>query len=436
MDYHNIISFIGIFIIMGFAWLFSTNRRLMNWRAIIWGIGIQLVFACFIFLVPAGTKAFLIVNNMVIKIMDCSMEGARFLFGPLAIPPGNGGVEGNTSLGFILAFQGLPTVIFFSSLVGVLYYIGFMPFLIRQFGSVFSYLMRISGAESLCASSNVFLGVESALLVRPHLEQMTRSELFTVLTAGMATIASSVLGFYVSLLQREFPSIAGHLISASLLSAPAAVVISKIMVPESESPSTLGVRVRPYYERESGIMDAIVNGAYAGLKLLIGIGTLLIAFLGLMALIDLFIGGAGNYINGWIHWKVDWSLKGFLGYLFYPVSIVLGIPFDDAVHTARLIGERLVLTEVKSYQDLAILLAQKTIKHPRSAIITAYALCGFAHVASMGIFVGGTSALAPSRRGDLAALGPRALVAATLACLMTGAVAGTFCSKQNILLNF
>jgi CNT family concentrative nucleoside transporter len=436
MNYYNLVSFVGIFIIMGFAWLLSTNRRMMNWRAIMWGVGLQLLFACFIFLVPAGTKVFLAVNSIVIRVMDCSMEGARFLFGSLAVPPGAGGVDGRASFGFILAFQGLPTVIFFSSLMGVLYYIGVLPFLIRQFASVFSYLMRISGAESLCASSNIFLGVESALVIRPHLEQMTRSELFTVLTAGMATIASSVLGFYASILQQNFPSIAGHLVSASLLSAPAAVVISKIMVPESESPATLGVRVKPHYEKESSIMEAIVNGAYAAIKLLVGIGALLVAFLGLMALLDLLISGAGGYINGWTDWKVDWSLKGLLGYLFYPVSIILGIPLDDAVHTARLIGERLVLTEVKSYQDLATLLAQKAIKHPRSAVITAYALCGFAHVASMGIFVGGTSALVPSRRGDLAALGPRALVAATLACLMTAAVAGTFCSKQNILAIF
>jgi CNT family concentrative nucleoside transporter len=208
------------------------------------------------------------------------------------------------------------------------------------------------------------------------------------------------------------------------------------MMPENESPATLGVHVKLHYEKESGIMEAIVNGAYAGVKLLVGIVALLVAFLGLMALINLITTGFGSSVNGWTDWNVDWTLEGILGYIFYPVSLILGIPPEDAVHTARLIGERLILTEVKSYQDLAVLIAQKTLKHPRSAVITAYALCGFAHVASMGIFVGGASALAPTRRGDLARLGPRAIIAATLACLMTAAVAGTFCSKQYILASF
>jgi CNT family concentrative nucleoside transporter len=409
---------------------------MMNWRAIIWGLVLQLLFGGFIFLAPAGAKVFLFINDMVIRVMDCSLEGARFLFGPLATTPGTASAEGKASLGFILAFQGLPTVIFFSSFMAALYYVGLMPFLVRLFATVFSYLMRVSGAESLCASSNIFVGVESTLVIRPYLERMTRSELLTVLTAGMATIASSVLGFYVSTLQSVFPSIAGHLVSASLLSAPAAIVISKIMMPENESPATLGVHVKLHYEKESGIMEAIVNGAYAGVKLLVGIVALLVAFLGLMALINLITTGFGSSVNGWTDWNVDWTLEGILGYIFYPVSLILGIPPEDAVHTARLIGERLILTEVKSYQDLAVLIAQKTLKHPRSAVITAYALCGFAHVASMGIFVGGASALAPTRRGDLARLGPRALIAATLACLMTAAVAGTFCSKQYILASF
>jgi CNT family concentrative nucleoside transporter len=436
MSCYNLISFLGIFVIMGFAWLLSTNRRSMNWRAVVWGVALQLLFGGGIFLAPAGAKVFLVINEIVIRVMDCSLEGARFLFGPLVARPSTASGGGEASLGFILAFQGLPTVIFFSSLMAVLYYLGVMPFLVRGFSRAFSCLMRISGAESLCVSSNIFVGIESTLVVRPYLESMTRSELFTILTAGMATIASSVLGFYVAILRSDFPSIAGHLVSASVLSAPAAVVISKIMMPESETPATLGVQARLHYEKERGIMEAIVNGAYAGVKLLVGIVALLVAFLGLMALVDLITTGFGGYVNGWMDWKVDWTLQGMLGYIFYPVSLILGIPPEDAAHTARLIGERLVLTEVKSYQDLAALIGQKALKHPRSAVITAYALCGFAHVASMGIFVGGASALAPSRRGELAGLGPRALIAATLACLMTAAVAGAFCSTHSILADF
>jgi CNT family concentrative nucleoside transporter len=297
------------------------------------------------------------------------------------------------------------------------------------FSRAFTWLMRISGAESLCAASNIFVGVEAATTVRPYLRDMTRSELCTVLTAGMATIASNVLALYVFILRGQFPTIAGHLVSASILSAPAAIVMSKVLLPETEKPATLGVEVKPHYERESSVMEAIINGANAGLKLIFGIVALLIAFLGMLDLLDSALGWAGGLAGA-----EGLSFTAVLGYVFYPFALVIGVPPADAMEVARLIGERTVATEVKSYQDLAALISRGALEDPRSAFLATYALCGFAHVASLAIFVGGIAALVPERTRDLSGVGFRALLAATLACLMTASVAGTFYSKGSILL--
>lgn len=431
---YNLVSFSGIFILMAFAWALSTDRKVINWRAVVWGTALQLIFAVFIFVVPAGSKIFLFINDAVVKVLDSATAGTRFLFGRLALPPGTRNELGEESLGFFLAFQALPTVVFFASLMGALYYIGVMPRLIGFFSRLFTRFMKISGAESLCAASNIFVGVESATIIRPHLEKMTRSELCTVLTAGMATVASSVMALYVFILQQQFPTIAGHLVSASILSAPAAIVMSKLLLPETGRPETLGTDVKPHYEKESTLMESIINGANAGVKLVVGIAALLLALLGIMALVDSLFVGTGTGINSMLGLHVDWSLKGLLGYLFYPFTLIIGVPASDAAVIAQMIGERTVLTEVKSYQDLAAALSANTLKHPRSAILAAYALCGFAHIPSLAIFVGGTAALAPKRAGDLSRVGFRALLAATLACLMTAAVAGTFYTQGSILL--
>jgi CNT family concentrative nucleoside transporter len=435
MELYNLVSFVGIFVIAGFAWLCSNNRKIVNWRVIIWGISLQLVFAFFIFVLPIGSKFFLFVNDIVVTILNSATEGTKFVFGRLALPPGEINADGETSLGYILAFQGLPTVIFFAALVSALYYLKIMPLIIRGFARIFTGLMRISGAESLCASSNIFVGVESALVVQPHLKDMTKSELTTVLAAGMGTIASTVLALYVFFLQGQMPTIAGHLVSASVLSAPAAVVMAKLIFPETDKPKTLGVDVKPHYERDDNLIMAIINGANTGLKYLFGIVTLLIAFLGILALLDVILGWFGGHLNAWFGWNMDWSFKSILGYIAYPFTLILGVPPADAFEIARIIGERTVVTELASYKDLSYLLAQDVLQHPRSAIIASYALCGFAHVASLAIFVGGIGALAPQRMKDLSRLGFRALLAATLACLMTGAVAGVFFTSSSILLN-
>lgn len=419
---------------MAFAWALSADRRVVNWRLIIWGCILQMIFALFIFVVPAGVNVFMFINDALVKIIDVAGAGTKFIFGRLALPPGTTNEWGEKSLGFIFAVQVLPQIIFFASLMAVLYYIGLMSWLIRMFAKIFTGLMRVSGAESLCASSNIFVGIESATTIRPYLKMMTRSELCTILTAGMATIASTVLAIYILILQNQFPTIAGHLVSASFLSAPAAIIMSKILLPETGRPETLGMDIKPYYERESSLIEAIINGANAGLKLAVGVVALLIAFLGLVALADFVFTGAGGKVNEFIGINIDWSLKGLLGYVFYPFTVVIGVPPSDAFEISRIIGERAIVTETKSYMDLAALMDAGILKDPRSAFLATYALCGFAHVASLAIFVGGIAALVPERIADLSAVGPRALLAATLACLMTASVAGTFFNGGSILL--
>ncbi|MGZ5438487.1 MAG: NupC/NupG family nucleoside CNT transporter [Candidatus Aminicenantales bacterium] len=433
MTAYNLVSFAGIFVLAAVAWLFSSNRKVVNARVLIWGIGLQLLVACFIFVVPAGTTIFLWVNDAVTAVLGTAMAGVQFVFGRLALPPGMVSASGEASLGYFLAFQGLPTIIFFAALLGALYYLGIMPFFVRLFARIFSRSMRISGAEALSVSANIFVGVESALVVRPHLKDMTVSELGTIITAGMGTIASTVLAMYVMMLQKEIPTIAGHLVSASFISAPACIVMAKLIMPETAKPLTLGLDVKPHYDREDNLIMAIINGAGEGLKLLGGIVTLLIAFLGLLALVNLGLGWAGGLVNGLFGWHVQWSLEAFLGYLFYPLTLAMGVPPSDALPIAKILGDRTILTEVFSYGRLADLMAGGALHDPRSAIIASYALCGFAHVASLAIFIGGTGALVPTRVKDISRIGFRALLAATLACLMTGAVAGTFFTGSSVL---
>lgn len=433
MNIYNLISFAGIFVLLGIAWLFSTNRRNVNYRVILWALVLQFIFAAFVFLVPAGAKVFLYLNEVVVKILGSASAGAEFLFGRLALPPGTENEYGESSLGFFLAFQALPTIIFFSALMSILYFYNIMQRVIKGFSYAFTKLMNISGAESLSAASNIFVGIESALTIKPYLDDMTRSELCTVLTAGMATVSSNILALYVFSLQNQFPTIAGHLISASILSAPAAVVMSKLLVPEDGSPKTLGTNVDPYSDKDGSLFESIINGAENGVKLIIGIVALLIAILGLVALLDLIIGGVGTHINNFIGINIDWSLRGFMGYLFYPLTLIIGVPYSDAYTISKIIGARTIVTEVVSYNDLAYAIENGLLKDPRSGVVTAYALCGFAHIASMAIFVGGMAALAPSRKKDIAAMGFRALVAATFACLMTACIAGVFFTQKSIL---
>ena len=412
---HNFVSAAGLAVIVLIAWALSAAPRRVSLRTVVGGTLLQLLFGLLVFCAPGSRRFFLLLRDGVEKILLAATAGQRFVFGPLALGPGEQGAAGERSVGFILAFQALPIIIFFSALMGLLYYAGVMQRVIKGFAWVFTKALRVSGAESLCAASNIFVGIESATTIRPYLLRMTRSEFCTVLTAGMATVASSTLGLYVFLLQKPFPLIAGHLMSASILSAPAAIVMSKVLLPECDEPETLGLRVELHYERESSLVEAVINGAMAGVKLVVGVVALLIAFLGLLQLVDMGLTAA-----------VGKSLAQILGILFAPLAALIGVPFSDASLAGGMLGERLVATEIPAYRHLAEGMSTGAFNHSRSPVIVAYALCGFAHVASLAIFVGGLAALAPERRKDIAQVGPRALLAATLACLMTGAVAGVF----------
>ena len=412
----------GIIVLMVLAWVFSANHARINWRVIVWGLFLQFAFAAAIFKLQAGHILFSWINNAAVTFLSFAKEGMYFLFGPLAVSPGTTGPAGEASLGLILAFQALPTIVFFSALMAMLYYLKIMPLILRGFAFVFRKLMRTSGAESLCASSNIFVGVESALTIRPFLAGMTKSELCTILTAGMGTIASTVLAFYVSILHSEFPNIAGHLVSASLLSAPACIIMSKLIYPESQTPQTLGKVPQIERHKASSWIEAVIYGANDGVKLCVGIVALLLAFLGLLACANWLLAGIGL------------SLQQVLSWIFYPLARMMGVAADSAWPIAKILGERTIVTELVSYQHLAELINTGVVSDLKSVVIATYALCGFAHIASLAIFVGGISALAPGRAGDLAGIGFRALLAATLACLMTGAIAGLFFSGGQTLL--
>jgi CNT family concentrative nucleoside transporter len=424
MMIHHALSFAGFIVFAGIAWLLSTDRRKISWKTIAWGVSLQFLFGLLIFRLPASHRIFLVLNDAVLVLLNASKSGSVFLFGPLAAGPGETG-----SIGFILVFQVLPVVIFFAAFTSMLYHLRVLQVFVRLFARLFHRTMKISGAESLSGAANIFVGVESALVVRPYLEKMTRSELFLVLTTGLATVASSTLGIYVGFLTGVFPQIAGHLISASILAIPASVVVAKLLVPETGTPETLfGVPPEDESDRSKNVISAIIQGAMDGLRLSAGISALLIAVLGLVALIDKILGS----VSSWLGMSEPLSFVRILSWLFYPFAFLLGVQQSDVPVAARLLGERVILTEVFSYNHLAQLISSGELSNPRSIVILSYALCGFTHIAAMAIFIGGTAALAPSRRDELAGLGLRALLASTLATLMTGCVAGIFSTGAGV----
>ena len=423
---HHAVSLVGFVIFAGVAWLLSSNRRRVAWKTIAWGVALQLLIGLIIFRLPVTQRVLLWLNDAVLALLNASKSGSVFLFGPLAASPGE-----SDSVGFILVFQVLPAVIFFAAFTAMLYHLRILQVFVRLFAWLFHRTMKISGTESLSSAANIFVGIESALVVRPYLERMTRSELLLILTTGMATVASSVLGVYVAFLASVFPQIAGHLISASILAIPACVVVSKLLIPEIETPETLAaVPPEDESERSKNLIGAIIQGAMDGLRLSAGICALIIAILGIVALLDKLLG----VVSSWFGMSEPLSIVRILGWVFYPFAFLLGLQPSDVPVAARLLGERVILTEVFSYNHLSQLISTGQLTNPRTVVILTYALCGFAHVAAMAIFVGGTAALAPTRRDDLASLGPRALLAATLATLMTGCIAGIFSAGESVLL--
>jgi CNT family concentrative nucleoside transporter len=431
MGHLNVVSVLGWCVLCGLAWLIGGARRPVPWRTVLGSTFLTFGLGAVVFLLPASRRVLLVLNEIILAALGSSTKGAEFLLGPLALGPGQVTAAGEPSIGLVLAAQVLPAVIFFSAIMGVFHHLGLIAPVVRFFARIFHRTLELSGAEALTGSVHMFFGVETAAAVRPYLGTMTRSELLVVLSSNLATVASTTLAVYVIFLRDAFPQIAGHLLSASLLSIPCSVLAAKLMLPETGEPETRGrVPEMARSEEHASVMGALASGAWDGLKVAAGISTILIAVLGLVGIVDVLLAGAGRlaFANG-----EPLSLARVLGWLFMPIAWLLGIESGDIQLTGRLLGQRLVLTEVVSYQEFGVFAAEGRFS-ARTILIVSYALCGFAHVGGMGIAIGGFGALAPKRLEEMASLGFRALAAATLATLLTGCVAGVFYHGQTGLL--
>ncbi|MBI4051854.1 MAG: NupC/NupG family nucleoside CNT transporter, partial [Elusimicrobia bacterium] len=398
------------------GWLFCRNKKHINWRTIIWGSILQFVFALLVLKTPPGRWFFSFMNDVITGLLSFQEEGGKFVFNALAISPGKEG-----SMGFFFAFQVLTTIIFFSSLMSVLYYLGVMQWIVLVFAKIMHRFMGTSGAETLSSSANIFVGqTEAPLLIKPYVEEMTESELMCVMVGGMATVAGGVMAAYVGMLKQYFPDIAGHLLAASVMSAPAALVMAKMMLPEMGKPKTMGTVKLDYKDPSINIIEAAANGATTGLQLALNVGTMLVAFMSLLALANFII----SYGLGMFGFP-GMTLEKIMGYVFSPLAWVMGTPWKDCLLVGQFMGEKTVLNEFVAYLHMA----QYAAAHPgemsyRAYVISTYALCGFSNFLSIGIQIGGIGALAPSRRKDLARLGIKALIAGSLASFMTATIAG------------
>ncbi|MCK5106613.1 MAG: hypothetical protein KAQ76_03550 [Elusimicrobiales bacterium] len=408
----QLISFFGIFVLLAIAWLFSKHKKKINWKTIGVGVLMQFIFALIILKSPPGKKFFQFMNDVIIKLLSFSDEGARFLFGSLI---------NNDSLGFIFAFQVLPTIIFFSSLMSVLYYLGIIQKVMVFFAKIMAKFMGISGAESLSASANIFVGqTEAPLVIRPYVASMTQSELLAIMTGGMATIAGGVMAAYVGILKDFLPNIAGHLLAASIMSAPAAIVMAKILLPETEVPKTMGIVKMHIDIKDANVIDAAANGAILGLKLALNVAACLIAFMSLLALANFLIGYAGGFVG-----LASLSLEKILSWIFMPLAWIMGVPSGEVLHVANWMGQKTILNEFVAYFNMATFLKENPgLLSERSITIASYALCGFSNLLSIAIQIGGIGGIAPNRRHDLAKLGLYAVLAGSLACFLTATFAG------------
>lgn len=445
MNYQNLVSLIGIPILICLAWLMSEHKKLFPWRVVLWGVALQIFFGWIVLATTPGRAFFTLLNDMITGLLNFTSEGAIFVFNGLAVPPSASpwkGIygTGTESLGFFFAFQVLTTIIFFSSLMSVLYYLGIMQKLVEFFAVIMSRTMRTSGAESLSASANIFVGqTEAPLVVRPYVDKMTRSELMAVMTGGFATVAGGVMGAYVLFLKDYFPNIAGHLISASVLSAPAALVMAKVMLPETEIPVTKDHVKLEVEIKDVNLLDAAASGASSGMILAINVAAMLIAFTALIAMANFGLDWCGDKMAPYFPSAIqsfleNLTIQNLLGYIHIPLAWILGVPYQDAFVAGKLLGEKLILTEFFAYIDLANILKDPLVTlAPRTVVIVTYGLCGFANFASIAIQIGGISGIAPSRRGDLAKLGLKAMIAGALAAYLTGNIAGIFYTGETIL---
>ena len=404
---------LGLVTMLGLAYAFSTNRHAIRLKTVAWGLGLQFVFAVFVLRIDAGRQAFQKAGDVVNRLLSYAFAGSQFVFGEL-------GKQGS-HLGFYFAFQVLPTIIFIAAFFAVLYHYGIMQFIIKIAAWVMTRVMGASGAESLNVAASIFMGqTEAPLTIRPFLPDLTRSELMTVMTSGMAHVSGGIMAAYIA-----FGIEPKHLLSAVIMTAPGTLLMAKMLVPETEKPKTAGRVVmsedEERTEKEENLLGAVARGTTDGLHLALNIAAMLISFLALIALTNGIMGGIHNWLGSHgIFWFPE-SLEKIFGVLFAPVAWVIGVPWHDCPMVGNLLGTRMVLNELVAFSMLG---PQRAVLDPRSFTIATFALCGFANLSSIGIQIGGIGALAPNKKGELARLGIRAMLAGTMANLMSASIAG------------
>ena len=399
-------SLIGIFALLLLAWVFSTNRKKINWRTVGGAFVLQAGLGAFVLYTAAGKDVLNGVSGYVGNVIEYSQDGIRFLFGSLA---------DKDNLGFIFAVQVLPVIVFFSSLIAVLYYLGIMGWIIRFIGGALQKLLNTSRPESMSATANIFVGqTEAPLVVKPFIPSMTKSELFAIMVGGLASVAGSVLAGYASVgVELKY------LIAASFMAAPGGLLMAKIMVPEAETARQDIEDLKQSTDDEpANVIDAAALGASSGLQLALNVGAMLLAFIGLIAMINGILGWGGSWFG-----HSELSLQEILGYIFAPVAYIIGVPWEEALRAGSFIGQKIVVNEFVAYLDF--INYKDKLSEQTQAIVT-FALCGFANLSSIAILLGGLGSMAPNRRQDIARLGLRAVLAASMANLMSAAIAGFF----------
>lgn len=407
----------GLAVLISVAYAFSGHKSSVDWKQVAAGVGLQIVFAVIVILVPGGREFFDAISRVFVKVIDFAMAGSTFIFGDLASAE---------QFGFIFAFQVLPTIIFFASLMAVLYHIGLMQKVVQGMAWVMQKVLGVSGSESLSVAANVFIGqTEAPLVVRPYIAKMTESELFTMMVGGMATIAGAVLAAYIAMLggtdevQRLF--YARHLLAASVMAAPATIVIAKLLRPETEESLTKGTVHLEVEKTATNVIEAAANGASDGVKLALNVGGMILAFIALITMINFPLAWIGQVTGLESLIGQTLSLSVILGYILSPLAWIIGIPWSEATIVGGLIGEKMVINEFVAYMHLSEI---KQTLSEHSVLISTYALCGFANFSSIAIQLAGIGGLAPNRRSDIARMGMRAVLGGTLATMMTATIAG------------
>ena len=406
-------SVIGLFVFVFIAWLMSENRRQVRFKTMLAGIAIQLIVGIILLKLSFFRDLFLLLNRLVLSLEESTAAGTSFVFGYL----GGGNLpfaEKFPGASFILAFRALPLVLVMSALSSLLFYWKILPMTVRGFSWALRRTLRLGGAEGLGISANVFVGmVESPLFIRPYINQMTKSEIFSIMTCGMATIAGTVMVLYASILSAVVPDIMGHILTASIISVPAAVTIAKVMIPETGQP-TGGELIAP--EKALSAMDAVTKGTLQGVSLLINIVAMLVVLVAIVHLINLMLGLLPDIHNHPV------TLQRLLGYIMAPIVFLMGVPWTESITAGALMGTKTILNELLAYLEMARI--GKDVLSPKTILIMTYAMCGFANPGSLGIMIGGLGTMAPERRDEIVSLGFRCIVSGTLATCMTGAIVG------------